>query len=222
MSTCVIACALFLFCLQFTYHYASPLGGITIASDGEQLTGLWFDDQKYFADTLDEEHEEKVLPVFEQTRQWLDIYFGGREPDFTPPLFMKTTDFRMAVWEIMLTIPYGKTMTYGEIADRIARQKGIAKMSARAVGGAVGHNSISLIIPCHRVMGANGSLTGYAGDIDKKVKLSHLDKEDGVVIFTFTPDFSIVQLDDFLGNRQSQAVMVVVSPGRIQLVKTLK
>ena len=142
------------------------------------MIGLWFDKQKYFADALDEKHEEKELQIFGQTKRWLDIYFSGKEPDFTPPLRMKTTLFRRAVWEIMLTIPYGKTMTYGEIAKKIAEQKGIKQMSAQAVGGAVGHNSISLIIPCHRVVGANGSLTGYAGGIDKKIKLLTLEKAD--------------------------------------------
>ena len=132
--------------MEYVSHYESPFGDITLASDGEALTGLWFDGQKYFADTLDREHTEKVLPVFEQTVRWLDIYFSGRAPDFTPPLSMKTTQFRKAVWEIMLTIPYGKTMTYGEIADRIAKEKGLVRMSAQAVGGAVGHNSISLLI----------------------------------------------------------------------------
>lgn len=161
--------------MEYTHHYDSPLGGITLASDGEALTGLWFDGQKYFADSLDLEHEEKVLPIFKEAAKWLDIYFSGRAPDFTPALSMKTTPFRKAVWEILLTIPYGETMTYGEIADRIARQKGIPKMSAQAIGGAVGHNAISLIIPCHRVVGANGSLTGYAGGIDKKVKLLQLE-----------------------------------------------
>ena len=162
--------------MEYIHHYVSPLGGITMASDGEHLTGLWFDGQKYFADTLDEAHEEKPLPVFDETGRWLDIYFSGKVPDFTPPLAMKTTDFRKAVWEILLTIPYGQTMTYGEIADRIAGQKGLARMSAQAVGGAVGHNAISLIIPCHRVVGANGSLTGYAGGIDKKARLLAMEK----------------------------------------------
>ena len=161
--------------MEYTYHYDSPLGGITLASDGDALTGLWFDGQKYFADALEAEHEEKPLPVFEQADKWLDIYFSGKAPDFTPPLNMKTTEFRKAVWEIMLTIPFGETMTYGEIAYKIAKQKGVTHMSAQAVGGAVGHNSISLIIPCHRVVGANGSLTGYAGGIDKKIKLLELE-----------------------------------------------
>ena len=164
--------------MEYVSHYESPFGDITLASDGEALIGLWFDKQKYFADALDEKHEEKELQIFGQTKRWLDIYFSGKEPDFTPPLRMKTTQFRRDVWEIMLTIPYGKTMTYGEIAKKIAEQKGIKQMSAQAVGGAVGHNSISLIIPCHRVVGANGSLTGYAGGIDKKIKLLTLEKAD--------------------------------------------
>ena len=161
--------------MEYTHHYDSPLGGITLASDGGALTGLWFDGQKYFADTLAEEHEVKELPVFEQADRWLDIYFSGKDPGFTPPLSMKTTPFRRAVWEIMLTIPYGHTMSYGEIAKKIAEQKGLASMSAQAVGGAVGHNSISLIIPCHRVVGTDGSLTGYAGGIDKKTQLLQLE-----------------------------------------------
>lgn len=164
--------------MDYTYHYQSPLGGITLSSNGAELTGLWFDGQKYFGDTLPKEYKEKTLPIFEQTVRWLDIYFSGKAPDFTPPLCMLTTSFRKAVWEIMLTIPFGETMTYGEIADKIAKQKGISKMSAQAVGGAVGHNSISLIIPCHRVVGTNGSLTGYAGGIDKKVQLLTLEKAD--------------------------------------------
>ena len=164
--------------MEYTHHYESPLGGITLASNGEALIGLWFDGQKYFADALEKEHEEKLLPIFEEVERWLDIYFSGKAPDFTPPLSMKTTEFRKTVWEIMLTIPYGQTMTYGEIAERVAKEKGISRMSAQAVGGAVGHNSISLIIPCHRVVGTNGSLTGYAGGIDKKVKLLTMENVD--------------------------------------------
>lgn len=161
--------------MDHTAHYESPIGGITIASDGAALTGLWFDGQKYFADTLADEYTEEELPVFDRTREWLDIYFSGRDPGFTPPLSMRTTPFRRRVWEIMLEIPFGKTMTYGEIAAKIASEKGIGSMSAQAVGGAVGHNSISLIIPCHRVVGTNGSLTGYAGGIDKKIALLKLE-----------------------------------------------
>ena len=162
--------------MEYIHHYNSPLGRILLASDGDSLTGLWFEGQKYFADTLTGEYEEKELPIFKQADKWLDIYFGGEEPDFTPPLLMKTTPFRKAVWEIMLTIPYGETMTYGEIVVQIAKQKGIKRMSAQAVGGAVGHNSISLIIPCHRVIGTDGSLTGYAGGIEKKQQLLMMEK----------------------------------------------
>ena len=136
-----------------------------------------------FAKCLDKDIREKNLPVFEQTDQWLDIDFSGKAPGFTPPLNMKTTPFRKVVWEILLTIPFGKTMTYGEIADRIARQNGLSRMSAQAVGQAVGHNAISLIIPCHRVVGANGSLTGYAGGIDKKAKLLALEQVDMSSLF---------------------------------------
>lgn len=169
--------------MEYVHHYVSPLGGITAASDGSALTGLWFDGQKYFADTLSDKYEEKNLPVFEQTDRWLDIYFSGKAPDFTPPLLIKTTEFRRAVWEILMTIPFGQTMTYGEISEKISSQRGIAKMSAQAVGGAVGHNSISLIIPCHRVVGKNGSLTGYAGGIDKKLKLLELENADTARLF---------------------------------------
>ena len=162
--------------MDYLHHYSSPLGGITLASDGEALTGLWFDGQKYFGSTLSAKHEEKDLPVFETAERWLDLYFGGIVPDFMPPVTMRGSAFRRAVWEILLTIPYGQTMTYGEIAARIAEQKGLARMSAQAVGGAVGHNPISLIIPCHRVVGADGSLTGYAGGIDRKAKLLEMEK----------------------------------------------
>ena len=159
-------------------HYDSPLGGITVSSNGREITGLWFDGQKYFGDTLSKDYEEKPLPVFDGVKEGLNIYFGGKEPDFTPPMSMVTTPFRKSVWDILLTIPYGQTMTYGEIADKIAKQNGTAKMSAQAVGGAVGHNSISLVIPCHRVVGTNGSLTGYAGGIEKKKRLLALEGVD--------------------------------------------
>ena len=162
--------------MEYTYHYASPIGGITLASDGKALIGLWFDGQKYFADALENEHKEKTLPIFEEVCRWLDIYFSGRAPNFTPPLKMQTTPFRKQVWEIMLKIPYGKTITYGEIAAKIAKKNGLKKMSAQAVGGAVGHNAIAIIIPCHRVIGTNGSLTGYSAGISKKIKLLELEK----------------------------------------------
>lgn len=154
-----------------------------MSSDGRSLTGLWFDGQKYFGDTLSEECEDKLIPVFVATVRWLDIYFSGKAPDFTPPIKMETTSFRKAVWEILLEIPFGQTMTYGEIAGKIAKQKGLPKMSAQAVGGAVGHNAISLIIPCHRVVGTNGSLTGYSGGIEKKAQLLTLEKADMSSLF---------------------------------------
>ena len=169
--------------MVYTCHYESQLGGILLAADEIGLTGLWFDGQKYFGETLSAQYEEKPLPIFEQTIHWLNIYFSGKAPDFTPPLSMQTTPFRKAVWEILLTIPYGQTMTYGEIAKKIATQKGLPKMSAQAVGGAVGHNSISLIIPCHRVVGTNGSLTGYAGGIDKKIQLLSMEQADMSSLF---------------------------------------
>ena len=159
--------------------YASPLGTITLAGDGSALTGLWFDGQKYFGSTLPRETVRREdIPVFAETKRWLDIYFSGKEPGFTPELRYDLTPFREAVCDILRTIPYGCTMTYGEIAERLAAQLGKAHMSAQAVGGAVGHNPISLIIPCHRVVGTNGSLTGYAGGIDRKVRLLELERAD--------------------------------------------
>lgn len=153
----------------YIQHYNSYVGGITLASDGDALTGLWFDGQKYFAGNIDDEIEEKDLPVFAQARKWLDIYFSGHDPGFTPALILDSTPFRMVVWEILLTIPFGKTMTYGEIADRIAEMKGVRRMSAQAVGHAVGHNPISLIIPCHRVIGADGSMTGLPEESTRRL-----------------------------------------------------
>ena len=162
--------------MTYIYEYTSPLGSITLASNGESLTGLWFDGQKYFPHKLISESTEAELPIFTQTMKWLDTYFSGEVPDFTPQISLQTTPFRKAVYEVLLTIPYGHTMTYGEIANIIAEQKGIERMSAQAVGGAVGHNPISIIIPCHRVVGADGSLTGYAGGIDRKTELLKLEK----------------------------------------------
>ena len=161
--------------MQYTATYQSPLGEILLAADEEGLTGLWFDHQKYYALRLDHEHAKKETPAIERTRAWLDVYFAGEEPDFLPPIHMIGTPFQKDVWNILLQIPYGKTTTYGEIAKKIAVQRGLAHMSAHAVGGAVSHNEISLIIPCHRVVGKSGSLTGYAGGIDKKIYLLKLE-----------------------------------------------
>ena len=211
---------------EYSFRYSSPLGPILLYSDGEALTGLYFDheaekagigqsftgkeklltieeksraaEEKLFTGeeklltaekpltaeekplTAEEEplgEKEKQLPIFEETIRWLDLYFAGHDPAFTPKLKMNTTPFRKLVWEIMLTIPYGKTMSYGEIARKIEEIRGIPKMSAQAVGQAVGSNAISLIIPCHRVIGTDGSLTGYGGGLDKKVWLLKLEKQ---------------------------------------------
>ena len=154
--------------MNYIYKYIYPIGIITLSSNGTALTGLWYNGQKNFAQTLSKPYEEKLLPVFEDTIKWLDIYFGGAVPDFTPELYVHSTPFRKAVYDILLTIPYGHTITYGEIAANLSHQMGKKKMSAQAVGGAVGHNPISIIIPCHRVVGADGKLTGYAGGLDRK------------------------------------------------------
>mgnify|MGYP002517149760 FL=1 len=164
--------------MTYIRHYDSPLGRILLAADEIGLTGLWFDGQKYFARDLPGERAKQEVPVLAETKRWLDVYFSGREPDFTPPLHPVGSAFRLSVWEILLQIPYGQTTTYGEIARRLAEERGLARMSAQAVGGAVGHNEIAIIIPCHRVVGANGSLTGYAGGIAKKKKLLELERAD--------------------------------------------
>ena len=162
----------------YTSKYTSPLGGILLAADEVGLRGLWFDGQKYFARDLPDERTERETPVLSEAKRWLDLYFGGQEPDFLPPLHPVGTPFRQAVWEILLRIPYGKTVTYGEISKQLAEKMGLERMSAQAVGGAVGHNEISIIIPCHRVVGSNGSLTGYAGGINRKIKLLELEHAD--------------------------------------------
>ena len=164
--------------MVYTAEYDSPLGTITLACDGEAITGLWFNGQKYFGNILPRGTMQQEQPLFAEARRWLDIYFSGRDPGFLPPLRYDSTPFRKLICSIMLTIPYGQTMTYGEIAAEAARQQGIKTMSAQAVGGAVGHNPISLMIPCHRVVGTSGSLTGYAGGIERKVKLLALEHAD--------------------------------------------
>lgn len=161
--------------MQHAVTCQSPLGEILLAADNIGLTGLWFAGQKYYACGLDREHDEREVPVFEEVRRWLDIYFSGKEPDFMPPVHMTGTPFQIEVWEILRRIPYGKTMTYGEIAKKFAGERGLPGMSAQAVGGAVGRNRISVIIPCHRVVGSGGSLTGYAGGIERKRKLLTLE-----------------------------------------------
>ena len=164
--------------MTFIQHYNSPLGGIMLAADEIGLTGLWFNGQKYFARSLPAGYTEQNTPALSEAKRWLEVYFTGKKPDFMPPLHIVGSAFRRAVWEILLQIPYGKTTTYGEIARQHAKKQKLPRMSAQAVGGAVGHNEISIIIPCHRVVGTNGSLTGYAGGIDKKIKLLELEHTD--------------------------------------------
>ena len=164
--------------MVYTCQYQSPMGDILLAADEIGLTGLWFVGQKYFAHTLSDEYISQETPILAEAKRWLDVYFSGEEPTFTPPLHPAGSTFRQSVWQILLQIPYGKTTTYGEIARKIARMKNLPHMSAQAVGGAVGHNEISIIIPCHRVVGTNGSLTGYAGSIDRKISLLKLEHSD--------------------------------------------
>ena len=162
----------------FTRHYDSPMGRILLAADEIGLRGLWFDGQKYFARDLPEKRIERETHALAEARRWLDVYFTGKEPDFLPPLHPIGSAFRQGVWTMLLQIPYGQTTTYSEIARQLAGTAGLSRMSAQAVGGAVGHNEISIIIPCHRVVGTNGSLTGYAGGIERKVKLLELERAD--------------------------------------------
>ena len=164
--------------MVYTCKYKSLIGDILLAADEIGLTGLWFEGQKYFANTLPEDYVPQETKILTEAKKWLDVYFSGEEPNFTPPLHPNGSTFRKAVWQILLDIPYGQTITYGEIARRIAVMKNTSHMSAQAVGGAVGHNEISIIIPCHRVIGTNGSLTGYAGGIDKKISLLKLEHTD--------------------------------------------
>ena len=169
--------------MLFVQHYDSPLGGILLAADGIGLRGLWFDGQKYLARDLPAERIGQDTPALAEARRWLDIYFAGSQPDFFPLLHLTGSAFRQSVWEMLLQIPYGQTTTYGEIARQLAKKRGLARVSAQAVGGAVGHNEISVIIPCHRVVGTNGSLTGYAGGMDRKVKLLELEHTDMTGLF---------------------------------------
>ena len=155
--------------MLFLTHYASPLGPILLAADETGLTGLWFEGQKYFPSFLGVDYQEKETPILTETARWLDVYFSGKDPGFLPPLHPQGSPFRQTVWDILLTIPRGQTMTYGEIARRLGVR------SAQAVGGAVGHNPISILIPCHRVVGSDGSLTGYAGGVERKARLLQLE-----------------------------------------------
>ena len=157
---------------SFFAHYESPLGGMTMVSDGIALTALKFDGTRFAFKFADGTSATTTLPVFDETCRWLDLYFAGRKPDFIPPLAPKGTPFQQRVWGILLTIPYGKTMSYGDVARRIS-----PTMSAQAIGGAVGRNPIGIIIPCHRVIGADGSLTGYGGGLERKRWMLELERK---------------------------------------------
>ena len=165
--------------MYYTTDYASPVGRIKLAADGEGLVGLWLEGQKYLAGTVKEEMtEDRELGIFKNTKDWLDRYFAGKKPNSSELLLAPLGgEFRQGVWKILCQIPYGRLTTYCDIAKKMAKNMNRETMSAQAVGGAVGHNPISIIIPCHRVVGTTGSLTGYAGGIDKKIWLL---KHEGV------------------------------------------
>ena len=166
--------------MYYCYTYHSPVGKLTLASDEKSIVGLWLDEQRYYMDVLDGKiYQEKETEVIRLAKNWLDRYFNGEKPEINElPIEFIGSDFRIQVWKILSEIPYGKVVTYGDIAKQIAARKGIPKMSAQAVGGAVGRNPISIIIPCHRVVGADGSLTGYSGGVKVKTKLLELEGVD--------------------------------------------
>lgn len=165
--------------MLYCTEYRSTLGRLTLASNGGSLAGLWIEGQKYFGGELGRMAPKADLPVFEQVRAWLDRYFAGEKPSPTElPLAPAGGEFRQTVWKLLCRIPYGQVTTYGALAKAAAEELGRASMSAQAVGGAVGRNPISIIIPCHRVVGAGGSLTGYAGGIDRKIQLLRLEGAD--------------------------------------------
>ena len=153
--------------------YNAPIGRMMIVSDDTRIVGVWLEGQKYFGGVIGEDLlRQDDLPVLQEAKSWLDRYFAGNKPQISElPLAPRGNAFRQAVWRILCAIPYGEVVTYGDIAKEIARQRGIKTMSAQAIGGAVGHNPISVIIPCHRVVGVNGNLTGYAGGLEVKIKL---------------------------------------------------
>ena len=166
--------------MNYTMHMHSPVGLLLLASEGEALTGLWLEGQKYYAATLSASRiEQPDLPVFAETKKWLDAYFAGQNPNPSAlPLAPQGSEFRKAVWHLLCDIPYGSTVTYGQLAKQIAAQMDKPTMSGQAVGGAVAHNPISIIIPCHRVVGGNGSLTGYAGGLARQIQLLTLEGVD--------------------------------------------
>ena len=165
--------------MYYSTYYLSPVGKYLLVADNDALIGVFLENQKYYCDCIDEAIIEKENEVLKQTKLWLDRYFDGQKPSIDE-LKLKPigSEFRQEVWKILCEIPYGSYITYNDIAKKIAKQRGIQRMSAQAIGGAVGHNPISIIIPCHRVIAANGSLTGYAGGITTKLKLLELEGVD--------------------------------------------
>ena len=168
-----------------TTHYLSPVGDLFLAAQEDALIGLWLTGQKYFLGTLREPMEErKDHPVLMAAKLWLDRYFAGEKPAISQlKLAPAGSDFRKAVWAALCEIPYGELTTYGAISQKVAAKFGKLHMSAQAVGGAVGHNPISIIIPCHRVVGTDGSLTGYAGGLDRKIRLLELEGAERTCLF---------------------------------------
>lgn len=164
--------------MLYTSTYKSPIGNLLIAAKDNKLVGLWIENQKYYLSDFKEEIEvADNLEILVRTKKWLDGYFNGKRPNINElDINLIGSEFRKSVWKILKNIPYGEVITYNDIAKELAKQKGISRMSAQAVGGAVGHNPISIIIPCHRVVGSNGSLTGYAGGIEKKLYLLEHEK----------------------------------------------
>ena len=161
---------------MFESRLHSPLGEVRLRSDGKSLTGLWFIGQVNDAKDNSDIEIKDDFPIFGQVETWLESYFSGKQTPITFPLQPKGTIFQERVWKILQEIPYGETMTYGEIAQRIAKEKGVETYSAQAVGQAVGKNPISILIPCHRVLGKNGALTGYAGGVHRKEHLLQLER----------------------------------------------
>lgn len=163
--------------MNYKYTYESPLGTMIMLGTLSYLTDLFFIDEAHAPSYDDAEYIEQLTGPFEVTIMWLNQYFNGKKPFITPPIQLEGTEFRKFVWSILQTIPYGETTTYGDIGKQIAQQQGKEKFSAQAVGGAVGHNPISIIVPCHRVIGSNGQLTGYAGGIERKKYMLDLESE---------------------------------------------
>ncbi|MFY9118831.1 MAG: methylated-DNA--[protein]-cysteine S-methyltransferase [Syntrophomonadaceae bacterium] len=171
--------------MYYSTHYTSPVGDILLVSDENSIIGLWIGEQKYMEKTMPHDIIAKDdLPVLQEGVAWLDDYFAGKKPKLSRLSLAPTgSEFQQQVWRILTEIPYGELTTYGKIAKEVAQRMGKARMSAQAVGGAVGHNPISIIIPCHRVVGANGSLTGYGGGMEKKIKLLEHEEVDMTGLF---------------------------------------